>query len=813
MTPSDDALPFLEDTITHLVGREQSALSRHYKVPPSRVRAAAVRQALTSHMGDRMYPAQHPRHGTNLSACPSPFSGGVDVLQTNIPLEDNFSNLVNQANHVIAVISTIEHVVPLTADQRLRLSSAVIHGPYNMTREFAQEKGKNWIIPRHFSNYTTITPTSVWKIIHFLSSHCCLSREETARILSDIPLLAVEELAAADECPHQAVVECLELLEFGKDEISAIIQTHPEVLFANVDKDMLPVLAYLSDIGLLDKEMAEIVSKHPLIFRPNNLSNLQAGVAFWTGKGLSKDSILNLLKISPKILETNRRVMQVKVDWLLENTQLDIEEYAKVPEVLIHNLGAFVAPRISFVLKKGARIVASDDVKEIDRPEGYHLRALLRGELDEFLDLMCAEIAEYEEFLDLWYEGEFTPWLEQKNRRSEILLSRENDEFDMMMSQSNGMNSGDLVIQKELAWEQQQEREREWHMAWLAWKRDQQSADATERAARRLARRNILLSVNDIPSGYLYTDMDTNKDTFRKSLASGETRCIKSPFCSREFGHTGVCNRDLDVNGVTFPQSPNMLREVDSIWQLGDFTEGERRQSIFFLSREWECDDTIEKALAQAVKDSEDEQFQESRVDLLAHDVENQSVERVQSCAVNLLLLLRASDHGILEPKVFNAWASRSGVTPCELVAAKLLISKTRAAFVQAEPSWKYYGTPPKVWRLPDSSMYAPELIPLKPTRGSKHVLDLSDLIYKTLSKDPKRPLTRQEVLDICHSGLDFQSKKLRFAVGVLLEQGLITQRRRKGIASGPMELVPTDARRYMREGTKFSLQMDTILK
>jgi hypothetical protein len=154
---------------------------------------------------------------------------------------------------------------------------------------------------------------------------------------------------------------------------------------------------------------------------------------------------------------------------------------------------------------------------------------------------------------------------------------------------------------------------------------------------------------------------------------------------------------------------------------------------------------------------------------------------------------LRASDYGALEPSVFNAWAARSGVESAELIAAKALISSNKAAFVRSEPSWKYHSVPSKVWLLRDSSFYAPNLLPPRDTRGSRNVSDLAELIYRSLRENHGVPMTRMEISGLYDNRPEFQSKRMRFAIGVLLEQGLIMQRRRKGIASGPMELVLTE--------------------
>lgn len=71
-------------------------------------------------------------------------------------------------------------------------------------------------------------------------------------------------------------------------------------------------------------------------------------MAFWVGKGLSKASILKLIKTDPAVFDIKKRVMLVKVDWLLEHTDLSVEEFVDIPITLSKNLGAFTAPRVAF---------------------------------------------------------------------------------------------------------------------------------------------------------------------------------------------------------------------------------------------------------------------------------------------------------------------------------------------------------------------------------------------------------------------------------------------------------------------------------
>jgi len=73
-------------------------------------------------------------------------------------------------------------------------------------------------------------------------------------------------------------------------------------------------------------------------------------------------------------------------------------------------------------------------------------------------------------------------------------------------------------------------------------------------------------------------------------------------------------------------------------------------------------------------------------------------------------------------------------------------------------------------------------------------VADLAELILKSLKQNPRSgPMTRMEISDMHDNKPEFQSKRMRFAIGLLLEQGMVIQRRRRGIASGPMELVLTE--------------------
>lgn len=753
---SNDALPFLEDTITHLVGREQSALSRHQKIPPSRIRATAMHNALAGFGQNKM------EADGILQTQDTPADASRHAL-----IQSSSDNMIEQANHMINVISTIEHEIPLTLDQRLILSDVVLRGQLVGSRD-------------KFSK--AVTPTSAWRSIKFLLHKCLLTPEEVARVLAEHPVLIGARTWEDAEKSPPSVLECLRLLDLQDKEISDIILKYPGILLVDIDADMLPTLAYLSDLGFTESGMASLTMQFPSIYRKNNVSVLQAGVAFWIGKGLSKTDVVSMMSQNPQIFEINRKVMQVKVDWLSEHTGLQPKDFAGTSEVFAENLGSYVAPRISFAIKKGLKIKKSG---QKDDHGVIGLNSVLASDEIVYLSYLNAGREEFSLFVNSWYYDAFIPWLERKNNESMAFLNRAHEE--LVNDENEHSSHVNLITQREFAWEQQQEREREWYLAWQEWKKEQQSTISADRSARRVNKRmqaDTRLNPNDAAILQNYN--------FKVHLNDGNQMCVKSPHCSREFGHTGVCNRKLseDQNPQFLPSS---IPDVNTMW---DTVSGGPR-SIYFLSREWQCDEKIDQALEQATQDAQAMKGVRPDADVDIDLLPKLSVERVQSCAVNLLLLLKASKYGILEPKVFYAWAARTGVSNTELTAAKALISRTNAAFVRPEPSWKYYAVPPRVWCLAGPQVFAPELLPIKETRGSKSVSVLAMIIYDCLRSVPNIPMSRSEIAEKCGGAGEFQSKKVRFAIAVLLEQGLVVQRRRKGSPSGPMELVLTDVSKY----------------
>lgn len=729
--PTGDALPFLEDTITHLVGRERNMLlsCSTVTVPPSQVRAAAMKEALSASNGVRLQ---------------NEYVGILDNPKNAFPMQSNHvgSSLIYQANRIISIIAVIERLFPLTNEQRLSIGKAV-----------AQVSDR------------VVTPSSAWKALQALLHICHITEHDLPEIISKHPGLMSNQISI------QSVVDCLHLLELDQSSLSDIICAYPEIFFLDIDKDILPTLAYLSDLGLDELEMADVIKSHPSVFKPGNTSKLQSGVAFWTGKGLSRKSIVNLIKYDPSILETNKLVMQMKVDWLTEYTGLEIDDIALEPRFLSSNLGSLIAPRIVYANHIGKNLRNTFD----DQFNKDFCQIIADPNLEKYLNYLGSSKNAYEGYIDEWYTQEFMPWLERKSRASEILLQEESEVSDLSFGGSEQVTLGNFAASKELAWEQQMEREREWHMAWHAWKREQQTLAVAERTVKRQEKR-IQLEKNDIVFG--------SKDSQPEAFMGQDELSYSMTDQSALVGDMAL---NVGENGNKLSQISSA--NVHDLWRQR--TSRSNCRSVFFLSRKWTCDSNIDEALEQAIMDSRDliEKKNDFDVDLL----ESLSTERVQSCAVSLLLLLRASDFGVLEPSVFNAWAARSGVDSAELIAAKALISSSRAAFVRSEPSWKYHSVPPKVWLLRDTSFYAPNLLPLRDTRGSRNVADLADLIYRSLKENPGEALTRLEISDMYDNRPEFLSKRMRFAIGVLLEQGMVIQRRRKGIASGPMELVLTE--------------------
>ena len=780
--PSPHALPFLEDTITHLVGRERTRLksqagsaavaAAEFKDgtgSPSRVRALAMAEALrgSGFYGD-FGPAEagladSRREGT-----------GADVPQVPSPQNRLRESYIRAANSIIGIISAVEARVLLTREEKMAVARAAAEevdgeGRRRRQREREADGGSG--------DGGRGTTTGAKKRGHGSGTH-----------------------AHAHTYTHpEDVLDCLQLLDLSQEAIRHIVSTYPSILFLDVDRHMLPVLAYLSDLGLDDADLAGIVSKHPSIFKPSNENALQSGVAFWTGKGLSRGSIVNLIKLDPAILETNKLVMQMKVDWLTEHTGRSVEELAAEPRMLSANLGAVTAPRIAWLVDRGEVEAGNIDLAVLSRIVGTRSDGGDGGDRDtmdveHFLEAFASDPAAYDAFVGAWYPKEFVPWLERKSRMSEILVQQESDMFELAGMGDAGDESSSAAsaaIQafaagKEFAWEQQMEREREWHMAWHAWKREQQSVAVAERAIKRHQQRSEeSLGGGSAAGGAAeghFTSQETTRaagDGLSEAVPGGDTgaTCLTTGGAGHQTTHAAPWSGTPNSTNATNHASNN-------------------QRSVFFLSRKWTCDSMIDEALSQAVADCEqlpDDGCPASGGAASTFDPEalsGLSVERVQSCAVNLLLLLRASEYGTLEPRVFNAWAARSGVAAPELTAAKAIVSSSGAAFVRSEPSWKYHSVPQKVWRLRDTAFFAPGLLPVRDTRGSRAVADLADLIHKSLRQNPDAPMTRLEISEMYDNKPEFQSKRMRFAIGLLLEQGMVIQRRRRGIASGPMELV-----------------------
>ena len=803
--PSPQALPFLEDTITHLVGRERTRLksqagsaaiaAAEFKDgtgSPSRVRALAMAEALR---GSGFYGDFGPAEAGLADARRDGTS--ADVPQVPSPQTRLRESYIRAANSIIGIISAVEARVVLTREEKMAVARAAaeeVDGEGQRRRRQREREADGGSGEGGRGTRTGTSTTGAKKRGHGSGTHAH-AHTYTYTHPDD-------------------VLDCLQLLDLSQEAIRHIVSTYPSILFLDVDRHVLPVLAYLSDLGLDDAELAGIVAKHPSIFKPSNENVLQSGVAFWTGKGLSRGSIVNLIKLDPAILETNKLVMQMKVDWLTEHTGRSVEELAAEPRMLSENLGAVTAPRIAWLVDRGEVEAGNIDLAVLSRIVGTRSDGRDGGDgdtmdVEHFLEAFASDPAAYDAFVGAWYPNEFVPWLERKSRMSEILLQQESDMFELAGTGDAGDESSSAAsaaIQafaagKEFAWEQQMEREREWHMAWHAWKREQQSLAVAERAIKRHQQRSEGSlggggGGGGSAAGGAAEGHFTSQETTR---AAGDSLSDAVP---GDTGATSLATGGLTVGGAghqTTPaapwsRTPNATNAINAINATNHASNNQR--SVFFLSRKWTCDSMIDEALSQAVADCEqlpDDGCPASGGAAGTFDPEalsGLSVERVQSCAVNLLLLLRASEYGTLEPRVFNAWAARSGVAAPELTAAKAIVSSSGAAFVRSEPSWKYHSVPQKVWRLRDTAFFAPGLLPVRDTRGSRAVADLADLIKKSLRQNPDAPMTRLEISEMYDNKPEFQSKRMRFAIGLLLEQGTVIQRRRRGIASGPMELV-----------------------
>lgn len=459
-------------------------------------------------------------------------------------MDDAQASLASQANRIISVLLAIEQLIPLRPWQRKRISHAVIqemidvhsllNPPLPNTSSAVQRKESttngnvpqltavlqeadtpgrraNDVAPPRYDasnaahaaqRITPITPSSAWASVSYLTKHCGLSDSQAAETIAQHAwILALH--APQRQC--NPVLECLKLLNADKEDIAEMIYRHPPLLVADAERDILSFLEYLtSNLGLSEDDSAHLIKRRPHFLDPGGKDRIAGCVAFWIGRGMTRSALCQLLLSFPDMINIDLQLIQLKVDWLMENIHNTGMEYlARSPLLLKLPLSSVVGPRIAFAKQKGLTVIGGEnDVgkESIAAQNGtdsvmdgvgkiIYVDDVLAQEEDLYLSLVNATHAEYSAYEAAWQETNFKRWL--VGRSAGGLAHYESLEWldHNDVAELREEHDRHLAL-RELAWEQQSDREREWQMVWQEWRTKQAHREYLQLQSQRLAEKH-----------------------------------------------------------------------------------------------------------------------------------------------------------------------------------------------------------------------------------------------------------------------------------------------------------------------------------
>jgi hypothetical protein len=487
----------------------------------------------------------------------------------------------------------------------------------------------------------------------------------------------------------------------------------------------------------------------------------------------------------------------------------------------------------SFQGSPAAAAVSIDDLLSPD--EDIYLKAV--GDASD---------AEYRAFEAAWRGADLPAWLRRRAAGSTAASAYEGMEWlaDEEMSVLREMHDRHVAL-RELAWETQQDREREWSAVWADWKRAQARRDQVELWVRRMKKRQEEEAAERAASALAALGMPERLPGM----------CTKSPHCDRPEKHPGTCNTKMAPEGGLLDDEAEAaagraaaaaaaLGRGETVNEIATRTEAESGAGF----NGFEGVDAVE-----GVEEEEEDSVGDWAAGrpLNREDVEGQDPEAVAACARELAGMLAGAPSAVLTARAVDQWAARVGWSRPVLTAAKGVLSTTGAARVVVEPNWNYHKVAAKAWQLlrppvslnvsvrrgartanVDSSDSDSEIDPdfdgvddapepttpgphdaafweryrldamgrpqPRLTRSAGNVLVLANLIMRMMGEMPGGVITRQDLRVWAESRWKGAGKHVRAAVAVLLEQGLVVQRRQKGGPSGPMEVVCVDLEGYL---------------
>jgi hypothetical protein len=161
--------------------------------------------------------------------------------------------LAARANDIISVLMVIEKLVPLIPWQRRAISYAIGESKLPKTlksKHTSKLRQFDFGIPLEAKGQKgdhrlsmEITATTALSMVTFLLDECLLSGESVANLMSNHPwVLGIQN--PQHTCGQ--FLESLRLIDMTPTTIAQLITHHPTTLLADVERDVLPLLEYLT---------------------------------------------------------------------------------------------------------------------------------------------------------------------------------------------------------------------------------------------------------------------------------------------------------------------------------------------------------------------------------------------------------------------------------------------------------------------------------------------------------------------------------------------------------------------------------------
>lgn len=754
-----------------------------------------------------------------------PLAGG-STIQSSDP-DTVLNELVARANQAIAVLTSIERLVTLNPRQRRAVSQAVVE--INGSHLLQDNTGFGQAIDSHTAHAATA----------FLLRECKLTEFETAEILASHSSWLLSLGSPRASCGP--VLECLRLIDMTHDDVAEVIAAHPRVLLADADRDVLPLFEYLNTLGFEEPSIAELLKKAPWLVDEGARDRLAGSVAFWVGRGMSRPALRRLLREVPSAAAGGlQHLTQLKVEWLIENAGFTIEDFADVPMAIELPLGNVVAPRIAFAQHCGIPLTTVNrEGQRYDQQQTLSIKALLSTSEGEFLAMIGASDPAYRAFEAAWRDSQLRTWLLDRCIGGNSGISQY-EGLDWLaaeeMAELREVHDRYLA-RREDAWEQQQDRDREWQGQWKAWRKSQARRDQT-RAIAKLLQQNQEKEVFRLATlerlGLTEERKGTTKITVvnnppeisgsSKAAATAPEKlsCSKSDVCSRHRGHSGPCNKKRlhmdQISGDVPSQSIDGSKGQTSIRPgRGPALGG---ASINVKAAEGEAAPEVRALLlahglgphvappSDIGADDGDLTTSIPEEELITKEVlESLPVDEVKRCARGLERLLAEAPAQALTPRVMDAWGQAQGYERACVVAAKGVLAASGIARVVAEPLWKYHGAAPQAWQLlsflDETSKVRGATVGRSGvlTGGATAVVALSKKMLEEVLLTPEQAIVRKDLSNSLHQiygRKNSVAKRITLAMSTLTEEGRLVRRRRKGLPYGPIEIVAVDLTKYL---------------